>query len=240
MKVRSAFALCACLVFGTALGAQTTTLEYHGELMTGTSASLLNGSTGPDQEYLPLTTEPFEGRITGTLTVSGQPNSNDLALVSYNFFLTGEDGLRIGLYAGPAPLIYDGGTSNSFCGYDGCIDLTMLNNSFVGAALDLSDDTYHSDQSEFVVSPLGDSVFYLQASTQGTCQTEYFGSPNPDGSFTYNGPTVRDCSVDASNSDPGRWSVMKAPELDGTSALGALTLLLGSLAVLRKPGARPG
>lgn len=229
MQVRGAFFVCTCLVFGTA-GAQTTTLEYQGELLGGTSTSLLSGATGLPGD-LPLTYSPFAGSITGTLTVSGQPDSPYLMLIGYNFSLTGDDGSDTYLSGGPIPLNNFGAPENSFCG-DGCINLTVLGNSFVGATLDLSNTAYHASPEYFGISPSGDFVNYLYATSEGTCQNEQ-AVGNPNGTFTYGGPTIQDCSIDASNSDPGHWTVMKVPELDDTSVFGALTLLLGGLAVLR-------
>lgn len=237
MQVRNAFWLCACLVFGTA-GAQTTTLEYQGDLLTGTSTTLLSGATGT-LAGLPLTGSPYAGQITGTITVSGQPDSADLTLVAYEFSLIGQDGSDIDLIAGPTPLDNLGAPPNSFCG-DGCIDLTVLDDSFVGATLDLTNSSYHTSPEHFVISPSGDSVSYLLATSSGTCQNEP-ATGNPDGTFTYEGPTIHDCSIQAANSDSGRWSVVTVPELDEPSALGAVTFLLGALAVVcgrkRKPGA---
>jgi hypothetical protein len=220
-----ALVLLFSLVAATAR-AQITTLEWQGGPITGSSATLLGGATGPPGD-LPLTSSPFVGQITGTLTVSGQPNGDNLALVSFDFELQGSYGADIGLYPGPLPLTnFLTPGPNELCG-DGCIYLTVLNNSFVGATLDLSGDDYHEPQEYFGL----DSVSYLYAGTNGTCQSAGPENGNPDGSVTYEGPTIHNCIIDAGGSG-GHWTV-KAPELDETSTLSALTLLLGSLAVLR-------
>lgn len=231
MKVRGGFLLIACLVFGTA-GAQTTTLEYQGELMTGMSQSLVSGAMAPAPDELPLVSLPFAGVIDGSITISGQPDTPSLTLVSYNFSLLGKDGADIPLYAAPAPLVSGFGPPNSFCGDgDGCIDLTLLDNSVVGATLDLSNSTYNASSSQFVIGPSGDSVLYLaQLPPGGGCEdASATGSAT---GYTYTGPTIPDCTIVASNSDPGRWTVEKAPEFAGEGAPAALTLLLGGLAVL--------
>ncbi len=240
MHVRGAFFLCACLVCGTAAAAQTTVLEYQGELLTGSSTSLPTGTVGPCIGCgFSLATEPFVGEISGSITFSGSPAAGNLTLTSYDFTLTGSGGANFPLNAGPSPIIPIG---PPYCADNGsCIDLIILGQSVVGAALELISTPYHSDQSYMTVGPGGDSVSYVRSppgATGGTCTNEVQGMQNPnDGTFTYTGPTIHNCTIAASNTDPGRWRVLPptaAPELDWASAYAALTLLLGGLAVLRR------
>src|SRR5487761_156041 len=223
------------LALASTVNAQTTTLAYRGELVTGTSTSLLSGTTGPP-DLLPLTPLPFSGFVSGTITFSGSLAADNLALVSYDFRLRGTDGSDIGLYALPAG--FSGGPN--FCGLDSCIDLTLLDGvTPVGATVDLAYDEYHEPQSDLIASPAGDSVSYEQAGSYGSCQSlqdTYY----PDGTAAYTGPTIRDCTTDASNIDPGRWTVVPAPEFDPASGYAALTLLLGGLAMLRGRRRVPG
>jgi hypothetical protein len=116
-----------------ALNAQTTTLAYQGNVMSGSSSYLPSGFTYPSEGGVVLPSSPFSGTYTASITLTGSLAANNLYITSYSLSLTGSNGYTDGSSsdsAGPASPIYveyPGGTS--FCGSltGSCIDLTTAN-----------------------------------------------------------------------------------------------------------------
>jgi LPXTG-motif cell wall-anchored protein len=199
--------------------AQETTLTYQGSLMTGTTATFNPGGV--------LTTEPFTGAYSISLVFQPLSQPSYFGLVSYSFSVVGPDPININV--GPQPLGTSGDFQTSFCGApgQGCVIPTFSNGAMTGATIDLSNSGYHSDSSGVSIGAAGDSFSFIFGDNNGLCG----GGSTPPTSF------IPNCRVFASDVRPGVWSVngvpQTAPEMDPTSAASGLTLLLGSLAVLR-------
>ena len=183
--------------------AQDTTLTYHGLDMTGTSTTL-DFSTGTV-----LGSSGFDASFFVQLDISGSLAAHNLQLLSADVI----GGPYILEFA--HPLVGQGGPD--FCSLAGCIDLTTKNGQITGATIAISGSGFASFNTANI-GPAGDSFYYA------------FGDP---GSTCMNGSG--ECILTAANKTPGTWTVAttSAPEIDPTSAASGLTLLLGTLAVLR-------
>jgi hypothetical protein len=230
MKVFSVLAI--SLAGSIAANAQTTTLDYQGNVMNGTSAYLPAGFA--TQTIMPpLPTLPVTGTLNVSIILSGSISANDLELVSYGASFSGSNGTSFSLYAGagPYPIIQEG--APDFCnGTGSCIDLTTAKGAITGATIDLVDNPYNGSRSEATIGPTGDSFSYLYATSNGTCQDMFLGITTGPG-YYYPGPTINPCTVQVSNTKAANWTITQTPEIDSTSAAGDLTLLLGILVVLR-------
>jgi hypothetical protein len=224
-----------------AVQAQVTVLDYQGNVITGLSTYLPSGFTTPTQTYS-LPTAGYTGTVSVEITLSGSLAANDLTLTSFKSNLAGTDGTNVSLYVGPGPLSNftpSGSTQIDFCGPgDGCIDFTTSHGAITGATIGISGSTYHSAFDTLSIGPGGDSLSYLYGSVNGGCQSVplVHGTNSAGTVFTYSGPTIRPCSINAGSSAAGTWTVtgvLAAPEIDPASAAGGLTLLLGGIAVLR-------
>jgi hypothetical protein len=162
--------------------------------------------------------------------VDGSVGANNLALVSYNFNFNGSNfidstgaSFSLDLPTGPAP--YSNFMNElDFCSAQGCIDLTTTKSGVItGASVNVNSADYHASQADFNITAGGDSIGYLYATTNGTCQNFAAGT----------NPTINPCSLSGSNSTAGAWIVSPVPEIDTASAASGLTLLLGSLLILR-------
>jgi hypothetical protein len=156
--------------------------------------------------------------------------------------VSGTDGSNVSLYVGPSPLSNftpSGSTQIDFCGAgDGCIDFTTSHGAITGATIDITGANYHLPFDTLSIGPSGDSVSYLYATSNGGCQSVplVHGANGTGTMFTYTGPTIRPCSVNAGSASAGTWTVtgaLAAPEIDPASAAAGLTLLLGGMAVMR-------
>jgi hypothetical protein len=237
---RRTLLLAATLMAGSAAAsAQTTTLEYLGSVMTGSSDYLPSGYTGG--EFGPLPTSPFIGNLSATIVLQGSVAANDLTFVSDTFSLNGINivngaptNFSIGFYLGPAP--YSNYPQLDNCSDAGCIDLTTSKSGAInGAVVNISAWGEANDTNNFSITPTGDSVGFIYATGMGGC--EDFPPSGPPG-LTYQGGTINPCDLSGSNTTPGAWIVSTVPEIDPASAVSGLTLLLGSFVVLRARGVR--
>jgi hypothetical protein len=242
MNIKTLGLLAVALVAGPmAANAQITTLEYQGNVMSGTSTYLPSGFV-TSILFPPLPTLPFTGTFTASVTLSGSISANDLMLVSYGFNLNGTNGTSsaIGVDAGMAPIIPY--LAPDFCSDTGsCIDLTTSKGAITGATIDFLSDEYHAPKSEATIGPTGDSFSYLLATSNGTCDDMFYPIATSPG-YYYPGPGFNPCTVNVSNTKAGDWTVSttQVPEIDPASATSGLTLLLGGLLVLRGRERRAG
>jgi|HubBroStandDraft_1064217.scaffolds.fasta_scaffold06705_8 hypothetical protein len=216
-----------------ALNAQTTTLAYQGNVMSGSSSYLPSGFTYPSEGGVVLPSSPFSGTYTASITLTGSLAANNLYITSYSLSLTGSNGYTDGSSsdsAGPASPIYveyPGGTS--FCGSltGSCIDLTTANGAITGASIEIFSSGYHESTTVFGLESSGDWYSSQANGTNGGCNIPY--APGS----VYTGPTINPCTVSAGNAAAGNWTVSHVPEMDGSSALSGMMLLIGGAAVLR-------
>ena len=184
--------------------AQDTILTYHGLDMTGTSTTL-DFSTG-----MVLGSSGFEASFFVELDISG-------SLAAHNLQLLTADVIGSHYILDFArPFVGQGGPD--FCSLAGCIDLTTKNGQITGATIAISGSGPDVTSNTANIGPAGDSFSYA------------FGDL---GSMCGNGSG--ECFLTAANETPGTWTVAttSAPEIDPGSAASGLTLLLGTLAVLR-------
>jgi hypothetical protein len=232
MKRKTIGLLTVLLLIGpVAANAQTTTLEYQGNVMGGSSTYLPSGYTTLYPSP-PLPNLPFAGTFTASVMLSGSLSANDLELVSYGVSFSGSNGtsFALGVDAGPAPVIPEG---PPFCSAGGsCIGLTTVNGAITGATIDFINNNSLGLESVATIGPTGDSFSYSYTTTNGGCEDMFYGNPTGPG-FYYPGKTINPCTVNVSDTKAGDWTVTRTPEIDSASAAGAFTLLLGGLAVLR-------
>ncbi len=211
------------LAFSTTMSvhAQITTLDYKGSVMHGTSTYLPTGFVSPTSPAT-LPSTPFNGFFTVSITVEGSIANSNLTLLSDSISVMGNDVSNILIMHEPLTNP-DGGPD--FCAAGGCIKLTSQNGIITGATVDLLNSPPKGPRSGVVIGPVGDSLNYLFATTNGTCQNFLQGPPP----FTYTGPTVRDCSVDAMSTKPGRWKVESGVPEPATSSL--LVVAIAGMAI---------
>ncbi len=223
-----------------AASAQTTVLDYQGNLMLGSSTYLPTGFTTPNNGNIVLPTTGFEGTFTASITLAGSLAANDLYITSYNLSLNGSNGYSDGsnsAYAYISSPIFaevpQGGTS--FCGspLGSCIDLTANHGAITGADIEIFSNGYHASTSVFDIGPSGDSYNFQLATTNGTCQNYVPISPGSGGYTVYLGPAINPCSASIGNATAGTWTVTQTPEIDLSFALSGVMLLVGGVAVLR-------
>lgn len=227
MQWRVVALMAASLAFGTGMAqAQSTVLEYQGNIMIGTNTSLPTG-----QSSLPLPSAPFGGYFTALINLEGPIGPTSLMLQSWQVNLDGTNGINLTFGGGnEAPILLNCCLNGSgFVGPDE-IGITTLDGAITGATMGIGLNFYHSPTAEITIGPAGDSIFYQYGTTQGACENMV---PAYSGGSPYEGPPINPCLVDASTDKPGRWTVSAAPEIDPRFGITALTLLLGGLAVLR-------
>lgn len=243
--------LAIILVAPFAANAQITTLEYQGDVISGTSTYLPNGTTctqGPDGTCgsVTLPTSPFVGSFTASIVIEGTVSANNLTLVSDSFSFNGANfmggsgtSFSLALLTG-LPFISSGGTG--FNSFGGSINLTTSNGTITGAVVDINGGAGgggRSDNELYDIGPGGDSFIYgYTQGTNGGCENIITdggeSTSNGLGTVTYTGGTINPCSLSGSNTTAGTWIVSTpAPEIDPASAASGLTLLLGSAFVLR-------
>jgi hypothetical protein len=216
-----------------AVYAQTTTLDYQGNVMSGSSSYLPTGFTWPSEGGVVLPSSPFTATYTASITLTGSLAANNLYITSYDVSLSGSNGYTDGSNsksAGPSSPIFDespGGTS--FCGSltGSCIDLTTANGAITGASIQIFSSGYHVSTTTFRIGSEGDWYNAQASGTNGGCNIPYIPGT------VYTGPTINPCTVSSGNTMAGSWTVTQAPELDGSPALSGMMLLLGGVAVLR-------
>jgi hypothetical protein len=210
--------------------AQTTTLEYQGDVITGISTYLPNGFTGG--EYAPLPTSPFVGSFSASITVDGSVRANDLNITAANFVFGGSNfvsgnGATFSLEMAQSPQsIASAQGAPNFCVLEGCVDLTISHGAITGATVDINSLIYNASDYLYGIGPHGDFIDYAYGN-EGGC-------PNfPPPSGTYTGPTISPCSLGGSNTRAGTWIVSRVPEIDPSLTMSGVMLLIGGLAVLR-------
>ncbi len=199
---------------------QTTVLDYSSAELTGTYA--INTGTNPNSYG--LEEEPFEGNLTAQLTLSGTQVTGLSFGGSLANILTGEGGGTVNNYASlyvslmNAPEgLTDCTQIVSFSAY-GCVTLAETNGHVTQASIDLIGDYPKGAYVNIVIGPTGDSF-----SQTGDQLCNFYQGSNP---FQNCGPTL-------ANTTAGTWSVVSAPEIDASSQVAALTLLIGVLLILQ-------
>jgi hypothetical protein len=206
---------------------QAQTLDFY-DRVSGSSTSLLSGTIGPLDD-LPLATYPTFGTITGSITLNGSAGG------TYNFGFNEHGGNGPGIEANVnfsfGGQLYSCG-ADFYCSYDGNVQiLTNGKGAITGATADLSDNNYNGPSGQMTIGPTGVAASFL-GTIPGTSgfdcpAAELSNFTGNDG--TYTGPTIKDCNVNVSG-NAGHWSV---PEMDPTSAVASLMLLLGGVLVSR-------
>ncbi len=205
--------------------AQQTTLDYQGSTMSGTAAISTNDCCQNTQSG------PATGTLDASIVLNGSLSANDLTVTSLNITVNGQSGLP-GFTSGVlaenpgSPFVYQQNSNTSWtleaalgvfnAPPDG-LQLTTANGAITGATISYESVEYH--QPSYDVNIGGGSDSYNYGSAYGCA-------------FQLNSCFFQ---MDVSSSRPGHWTVTTttAPEIDPASAAGGLTLLLGSLLVLR-------
>jgi hypothetical protein len=199
-----------------AVYAQTTTLDYQGNV-----------------GGVVLPSSPLTATYTASITLTGSLAANNLYITSYDVSLSGSNGYSDGSNSGSAgpssPIFIESPGGTSFCGSltGSCIDLTTANGAITGASIQIFSSGYHVSTTTFRIGSEGDWYNSQASGTNGGCNIPYIPGT------VYTGPTINPCTVSSGNTMAGSWTVTQAPELDGSSALSGMMLLLGGAAVLR-------
>jgi hypothetical protein len=235
------FGLLIVLGVPLAASAQVTTLDYQGSVMGGTSTTYIYpaplppfGTPVSQIESAPISTN---ASFDATITYSGSLAQNNLVIDSYEVNLTANNGQNfelqnIGLGINSS-FTMNGTTSCGLFrggGTYSCISLTTSGDSITGATINLQNSVAQTDNFDLSIGPSGDAFTYSQygIGLGGVNCTN--GVSGMAGTFV--GPAgAYPCSMNIGSSTAGVWAL--APEIDPTSAAGGLTLLLGSLLVLR-------
>ncbi|HEY4339171.1 MAG TPA: hypothetical protein VGM97_04435 [Steroidobacteraceae bacterium] len=215
--IRIAFALIALASFSSIATAQDYVLTYTGQMI-GTEDSILTGGTAP-------TPVPYSAMFSGFLNLSGPVD---------NLTLDTQSGLATEVFPpfmpnGPDAWLTAG--ANPFSNAS-VLDIVTQGGSIIGANLSVDPNSMNSlsisangAASEFRV--FGSNIL-------GTCVQQLNSITGSNSGIVPNpGPAIP-CDLTASTIN-GTWTVKTtaAPEIDPTSALSALTLLMGILALVR-------
>jgi len=184
------------IMTSTGVEAQTTTLYYQSNAMTGTSDYLTAGATS-------LTSAAVIGSISGTIVLTGSIGADNLYLSSYNFSFIGNNGSPLtlgGVVQGPYPGTFSFG-NGQFEGGSVSFFVTTANGAITGASGSLGDGPY-GGITQLTLGPSGDKFQYEYGNhVLGGCINEiYEGSP-----------AINPCDVDVSSSAAGVWTVQTAP-----------------------------
>jgi hypothetical protein len=240
----------ACLAAAASVQAQITTLDYTGLVTSGTSQSLPTGLG----YMMTLPKTGFTGEYTAQITLEGSASNDSLQMLSFSvdFIGTGASkGFSVGVNALPFPLENYGGLDfqpqDPSLGNDYIDVLTAKNGSIDGARLNLDIQVANEPEVDFRIGSYGDKFGYTYGSPLGTCDDlRDEGGPKTN----YSGGAISPCSIASRNKVTGSWTVSNsagvskatpanverravAPEIDVASMGGAMTLLLGGLAVVR-------
>jgi hypothetical protein len=249
MRATIGFVAVGLTVASVATHAQTTTLVYQGDVMTGTSTTVL----GLNSQGTPIISSPIPtlGAFDADITLTGSLAKNNLAISGFVVDVTLNNGtifsfqnLGNGL-AGLTSTDIPGAittTETSVCTTEtsttsGCMNLTTKGNSVSGATFNLTDFEAHTGEGMTLsIGPNGDSFSYSATLRSGISCTggNVFGA--------YVGPAGGlPCSVNVSNSRAGTWvsATTNAPEIDPTFAVSGLALLFGSVAIARGRRSHP-
>ncbi len=226
-----AFSLAAVSVVARA---QNTTLDYQGYVMGGTSTVEVvpfgEGVIGVASSPI-STTATFDA----TITYSGSVAQNNLVIDSYQINVTANNGQNFELQEIGQGLYPTGSQCPGAGGQTGCLSLNTSGNTVTGATitLDYKGAGGHTTFFDVSIGPNGDAFSeMLWGNGAYGCSNS-----NSQGAFNYVGPaSANPCTMNVSNPTAGVWTtapVVPVPEIDPTSAASGLTLLLGSMLVLR-------
>jgi hypothetical protein len=225
--------------------AQTVTLDYQNNQVSGTYTYLPTGMTATNAPDVPLPEASFSGSLTGSITYTAvyYPSNGfqNYIIDNAQFTLTGANGTPVtfedlpqlgyfGNNTGPGQLDFfdvNNGGSLIVQTVDGVPD---------GATVDFRNYTYNASNSQLDIGASGVSASYLwQGGFGGECVNQLEPAHDPGGGFVYSGPEVPICTLTATSSSPGTWTAMTAiaPEIDPATAGSALTLLAGLAATVR-------
>jgi hypothetical protein len=197
------------------------TLAYQSAVLTGTYTYLPTGLTSAAPS---LPSASFSGTIAGSVVFDETEilENHFVGPISYSFTLSGV-GASVSFASTAPALVFFGNCAGS----ENCIGLTADDGVVTGATVGLLQNSYHAPESQLSIGLNGDSASFVNGDAVGTCMLYEVE--------TYTGPTVSPCRLNASSSTAGTWTVSNAyaPEIDPASAGSGLTLLAGSLAMMR-------
>jgi hypothetical protein len=190
------------IIASTGADAQTTTLYYQSNEMTGTSDYLTAGATS-------LTTAPVFGSLSGTIVLTGSIAASDLELGSYSFSFSGNDGSPFTVDASqPSPAVLSSGTGQ-FLGPGGLNFSVITSNGAitgVSGSPSASESPYGGFITLLSLEPSGDTFRYEYANNVlGGCENQV----QPPG--TAAGQSINPCDVNVSSSAAGVWTVETSP-----------------------------
>jgi hypothetical protein len=210
--------------------AQTITLDYQNNLVSGTYTSLPPGLTSTLEYGQTFPEAAFTGSLSGFITYSTSGGIADA-----EFTLAGANGTQLVFIDAPSPLTDygNGGICDSF---GNCTNVQSSNGSPVSATVNIADVNGRGGAiSQLNTTPGGVSLSWEWSSSNGGCGNQFLPENMPGGDFIYNGAGIPVCSLTATSSSPGSWTVagVSAPEIDPATAGSALTLLAGFAAMMR-------
>ncbi len=210
--------------------AQTFTLDYVNQV-SGTFTNLPPGWTSTQPLSQPLPTSTFDGSLSGSVTYT---LSNGIyILTAEEFNVTGASGTQY-FQDEPSPLSYGNGGPDFCDGLGHCIDVQGPVGDPIGATVNIANTAYNGGPTQLNISASGASVSYEWGGTNGTCTSQFVPSTTGP-TMVYNGPGIPVCTLAATSSSPGTWTVASAnaPEIDPGMAGSGLTLLAGCVAMMR-------
>jgi hypothetical protein len=210
--------------------AQTVTLDYQNDLVSGTYTSLPPGMTSTLEFVQTFPEAAFTGSLSGSISYSASDGVADA-----EFLLTGANGTQLPFIDAPSPLINFG--SGLICDSIGnCTNVQSSNGSPVSATVNIEDVNGREGAiSKLNITPGSVSLSWVWSSSNGQCGNQFVPENMPGGGFIYNGAGISVCSLTATSSSPGSWTVAgaSAPEIDPATAGSALTLLARFAAMMR-------
>jgi hypothetical protein len=231
LKISTTLAAAAALASITASAyAQTVTLDYI-DPISGTFTTLPAGWTSPEPLAQPLPTTAFDGSLSGSVTYT---LSNGVYVLTADAFNVTGATVPQGFGSGASTFSYGNGGPDFCDGVGSCIDVQGPAGAPTGATVNLTSNEYHGSDSLLNISASGVSASYELGGTLGPCVDRFVPSQTGP-TMVYNGPTIAVCTITATSSDPGTWTVASAdaPEIDPGTAGSALTLLAGCVAMMR-------
>jgi hypothetical protein len=219
--------------------AQDTTIDYQGYVMGGTSTTYIYPGPipPPNTPSSQILSPPVStiAAFNASVTYSGSVAQNDLVVDSYQINLTANNGQNFQLLDIGPGLYPTGSQCPGIGGQQGCLSLTTSGDAVTGATINLNylGAGGHTTFFDVSIGPSGDAFSETAwAAVAYGCSTGGY-----DGIFTYVGPnSALPCTMNVSNPTAGIWTTVPptpVPEIDPTSAASGLTLLLGSVLVLR-------
>src|SRR5262245_24133015 len=166
-RMISSFCVLILAVFSVAVNAQTTTLTYLGNGMTGTSTLL--PSNFPNENCFEvafcttLVTESTTGAFDIQLTLSGSAAQNNLTVLSYSFNILGNNGADFAFVNLANEFLFVSTVGNTTC-YDGsnslegCINVTTSGSTVTGATIHLA-TLYLKDANTTIDVAIGGDAF---------------------------------------------------------------------------------